>query len=393
MGDYGGKPRLVVVGAGVFGGWSALKLLRAGARVTLVDAWGPGHARAGSGGEGRAIRGVYGGDRRYVEMVARAFEGWSMLERDTGRTIYQPTGALWMTGLDDGYVQEALPILADLGFPIDTLTPKEAARRWPQIHFGDIHHVYLEQRAGALSAREACSLVRDLFVKEGGDYRQGKVIRPDDDAERLSRLALADGSRLEADGFLFALGAWMGSMFPDLLCDAIQPTRQEIYYFGTPAGDDAWSPHKLPTWIDFGTTIRYGFPDTHGRGFKFADDTRGAVIEPTTQDRRPTPHMIDAARAFIAHRFPALADAPLVEARVCQYANSPDGNLILDRHPTLGNVWLAGGGSGHGYKLGPAIGDLMTQLILEDRPTEPMFGLARLDQIKRETQFQRRTDA
>ena len=366
--------RVAVIGAGAFGGWTALQLRRAGADVTLLDAWGPGNTRASSGGETRVIRAIYGPDRVYVEMVKRAFELWPTLPEP----VYAETGVLWMHRVDDGYVRSSLPILRELGFPVDQLTLAAAKDRYPQIDFHGVKSVWLERRAGALSARRACEVVRDAFVAAGGTYRTERV-RDLDDARRLG-----------ADAYVFACGPWLGKLFPDVVGDRVRPTRQEVYYFGPPAGSDRWSPPHMPIWIDFGQRIVYGIPDLHGRGFKVADDTRGRPFDPTTGSRAPSAEGIARARTLLAERFPELAEAPLVASEVCQYENSPDGNLIIDRHPHAENVWLVGGGSGHGFKLSPAVGDLVTRALLSGADVPAQFKLARLASAgKRKTQFEK----
>jgi glycine/D-amino acid oxidase-like deaminating enzyme len=383
------RPRLAVVGAGAFGGWAALHLLGMGAEVTLVDSWGPGNARSSSGGDTRVIRAIYGPDRVYVEMVKRAFELWATVDTD-GEPIYVETGVLWLHRGDDSYVRSSLPILRELGFPVEQFTIPEATRRYPQIDFGGIQSVWFERRGGALSARRACVAVRDAFTKAGGSYRTGDA-RPGPIANgALSALQLEDGSRIEADVYLFACGPWLGRLFPEVVGDWIRPTRQEVFYFGTPHGSERYLPGHLPIWVDFGKRIVYGIPDIHGRGFKVADDTRGEAIDPTSMDRSPSEAGLTRARGLLAERFPELAKAPLLAAEVCQYENSPDGNLIIDRHPLAGNVWLAGGGSGHGFKLSPAVGEMAAQQILSGKDVIPkMFRLERLgDATKRKTQFE-----
>ncbi|HYC89636.1 MAG TPA: FAD-dependent oxidoreductase [Thermoanaerobaculia bacterium] len=357
--------RVTVIGAGAFGGWTALHLRRRGADVTLLDAWGPGNSRASSGGETRVIRAIYGKDRVYVEMVKRAYELWEQL----GRSLYVETGTLWMHRGDDAYVRGSAPILRDLGFPLEQLSLAEAKKRWPQIAFNGIQSVWLERRAGALLARQACSVVRDAFVEAGGTYRVEQV-----------QPSIVESK--QADVYVFACGPWLGKLFPGI---PIEPTRQEVHFFGTPAGPTSWK--TLPIWIDFGERIFYGIPDTHGRGFKVADDTRGAAIDPTTLERTPSNDSVSRARKLLAERFPGLANAPVLESRVCQYENSPDGHLILDRHPNAPNVWIAGGGSGHGFKLGPAVGELLADAITKDREIPPLFRLARLQDGKRSTQW------
>src|SRR5438445_5225564 len=268
-------PRIAVVGAGAFGGWTALHLLRLGAQVTLVDSWGPGNARSSSGGDTRVIRAIYGPDRIYVELVKRAYELWATIDTSKDEPLYIETGALWMHRGDDAYVRSSLPVLEELGFPVDKLAVADAAKRYPQIDFHGVKSVYFERRAGALSARRACGVVRDAFVKAGGRYRTGSV-----KAGSLGPLRLEDGSSVEADVYVFACGPWLGRVFPDVVGDRVRPSRQEVYYFGTPRGSERYRAGNLPIWIDFGERIIYGIPDIAARGFKFADGTRGDAVDP-----------------------------------------------------------------------------------------------------------------
>ena len=382
--------RVAVIGAGAFGGWTALHLQRLGAKVELIDAWGPGNARASSGGETRVIRAVYGADRVYVELVKRAWEHWEQLATTTGETLSVETGALWMLRGDDAYVRAAAPILAELGFPLEQFAIEEAAKRWPQIAFDGVRSVWLEHRAAALFARRACTVVQEAFVNAGGSVRLTKAEPGAIANGSMSGLRLEDGSRLDADFYVFACGPWLGRLFPDVLGDAVKPTRQEVFYFGVPAGSDRFRPERFPTWLDFGERIFYGIPDIGNRGVKIADDTRGEEIDPTTLDREPSPAGIARARALLAERFPELANAPLLSAEVCQYENSPDGHLIIDRHPHASNVWLAGGGSGHGFKLSPAVGEIVARAIVADGDVPQQFRLERLRDAKTRTQFESR---
>jgi glycine/D-amino acid oxidase-like deaminating enzyme len=158
----------------------------------------------------------------------------------------------------------------------------------------------------------------------------------------------------------------------------ITPTRQEVFFFGTPAGDPRFTEAQLPTWIDGGKNPFFGVPGNHWRGFKIADDTRGQVIDPSTVEREISQEKLANARAYLRMRFPALANAPLLESRVCQYENSTDHNFILDRHPEAENVWLAGGGSGHGFKHGPVIGEMVADAVVGVKPPPKEMGLSRL---------------
>ena len=372
------QEHVVVVGAGAFGGWTALALLRAGMRVTLVDAWGPGHSRASSGGETRVIRAVYGGVPIYSEMALRAMALWREAEEHWKRQVLFRTGALWMCGADDTYVRRSIAPMKAIGLSVEELSPDDAARRYPQVSFRGVRTVYFEPEAGYLAARAACGLVRDTVVREGGTFRQAWVRPPATEGARLTRVALSDGSTLDADRFVFACGPWMAHVFPDVIGRRIVATRQEVFFFGTPAGETRYDVGTLPTWVHIGARLVYGVPGHEHRGFKVADDTAGAEVDPSTMDRTPSAAGRAAARAILRERFPGLANAPLVEARVCQYEASSDGHFLVDRHPQLENVWLVGGGSGHGFKMGPALGEHVAALVQGRTAVHPLFAYGRL---------------
>ena len=369
---------VAVIGAGAFGGWTALNLLRSGARVTLVDAWGAGNSRASSGGETRVIRGTYGADRVYVEMARRAIALWQENETRWGRKLYHRTGAIWLVGSDETFVRASLPLLRDAGFAFEELTAGAAAARYPQVSFEDVRWVLYEREAGYLTARIACQMVVEAFLAEGGSYRELTVQPGPIAGGEMGPATFPDGTRLMADRYVFACGPWLGRLFPGLV--PVRPTRQEVFFFGTPPGESRFREDRMPVWVDYkcaGPAVVYGIPGNQGRGFKVADDTRGPAFDPTTGDRLATKEGADWVRGFVARRFPALKDAPILESRVCQYEETPDEHFILDRHPNAANAWLAGGGSGHGFKHGPALGERMARMVMEETVIDPFFALAR----------------
>jgi len=378
-------PHVAVIGAGAFGGWTALHLLRRGARVTLLDAWGPGNSRASSGGDTRVIRGMYGAAEVYTRWVVRSFELWREAERAWGLDLYHPTGALWLFRGDDGYARASLPILEAAGLPARRLELPEARRRFPQVAFDGVRSVYVEEEAGYLTARRACQAVARAVAAEGGELRRAVAAPFPEQAVRegrLERLRLADGTDLAADRFVFACGPWLGRLFPEAVGRRIRPTRQEVFFFGPPAGDARFAETACPVWVDFGERIFYGIPGNEHRGFKVADDTHGEEVDPTSLERRPTEDALARARGLLRERFPAMAGAPLLEARVCQYENTADGHYLIDRHPEAENVWLVGGGSGHGFKLGPALGERVAGWVLGDEEPPAQLALPRLDAIE-----------
>jgi sarcosine oxidase len=369
--------RVVVVGAGAFGGWTALELALRGARVTLIDAWGPGHARSSSGGETRIIRATYGGHGVYTQMAMRALERWRDLERRHGAGLLRESGVLWMFAGDDRFASDSARTLTAHGVPFHEIGVADAARRYPQIALDDVRRVWVEPEAGYLFASRACDLVARLAIAAGATSCAAAAAGP----ARVSGegLRLTDGTTLAADAFVFACGPWLGELFPDQIGARIRPTRQEVLYFGTPFGDTRFSDPALPVWLDCADRVVYGIPGGAVRGFKLADDAPGPDMDPTRDDRVVATGAVAAARAFLARRFPALAQAPLVASEVCQYESTPDSHFIIDRHPGDDRIWLAGGGSGHGFKMGPVVGEIVAAAVLGHAAPDPSFALRRLE--------------
>ena len=273
---------VIVIGAGAFGGWTALHLLKKGAKVTLLDSWGPGNSRASSGGETRVIRATYGTGRIYTQMAARALQLWQEYEQQWKLKLFFRTGVLWMTGSDDSYERAALPLMSEAGVRFEKLSAAECAKRWPQISFDGISWSVYEPDSGYLLARRSCEAVLSAFIKAGGEYRQADVMPGQIESNHMQGVKLGSGEALKADSYVFACGPWLGKIFSFLL-PLITPTRQEIFFFGTAAGDLRFTDAQLPVWSDDSKDELKGFPGKHWfygipgnqwRGFKIADDTR-----------------------------------------------------------------------------------------------------------------------
>jgi glycine/D-amino acid oxidase-like deaminating enzyme len=246
------------------------------------------------------------------------------------------------------------------------------------IDFDGIELGLWEPEFGALMARRAVQTVVAEFVAAGGEYRRCAVETPADGDGPLECINMQSGETLYADRYAFACGPWLPKLFPDLLGRRIFPTRQEVFFFRPPSGDRSFGPCALPCWVDFNAgDMFYGFPDLEGRGLKIAHDLHGPPMDPDRDDRLPSPGELTEVRAYMERRFPALRGAPLNEARVCQYENSSNGDLLIDLHPRRPNVALVGAGSGHGFKHGPAVGAYAARLIMGTLAApEPRFALA-----------------
>ena len=371
------KPRIAVIGAGAFGGWTALYLLRRGAHVVLLDAWGPGNSRSSSGGETRVLRGTYGPNQPYSRMAARATQLWKEHEKRWGQLAHR-TGVLWMARAgNDEFERGSLHCLRELGVAYEELSLAEITKRWPQINMEGVGWGIYEPDGGYLLARVACQTVLEGFQTEGGEYKQSAVLPSDLERGVKDGLSLGDGSKLAADQYVFACGPWLGKLFPETIGPKIRSTKQDVFFFGTPAGDARFSEENLPAWADHSDPFMYGIPGNQDRGFKIADDSRGCEFDPDVGERLVSMEGLKKIRQYLGFRFPAMKDAPLLETRVCQYENTPDGHFIIDRHPEAANVWLVGGGSGHGFKHGPALGEMVAELVMEGRDADPLFRLTR----------------
>lgn len=373
---------VAVVGAGVFGAWIAYNLRQAGRTVALLDAYGPGNARSSSGGQTRVIRMGYGEQEIYTRWSMRSLELWKSLFSAAGRpSLFQQVGVLWMARGEDPLTTATLATLQRLGIVHERLGRADLERRWPQIDFGPNTWAIHEPDSGFLMAFHAVQAAVQRAQAAGVEYLQEAVVAPEGKG-RLGSIATRSGKKVQAGSFVFACGPWLPKVFPDLLGERIFPTRQEVFYFGPAPGDARFRQPAMPVWVDFAEAI-YGVPDYMGRGFKVAPDRHGPAFDPDTGSRVVTPETLATVHEFLARRFPGLKDAPLVGSEVCQYENTSNGDFLIDRHPERDNVWLVGGGSGHGFKHGPAVGEYVTARILQGGAVEARFSLATKEKIQK----------
>jgi glycine/D-amino acid oxidase-like deaminating enzyme len=281
---------------------------------------------------------------------------------------------------DDAYERNSLEPLRSAKIRFEELSTKQMKKRWPQINFAEVDWGIFEPDCGYLNARDSCKAVVDAFVAGGGEYRQIPISPVGLGTSLLDGVVLLghDTCRLKADFYVFACGPWMGELFPSIIGKLIQPTKQEVLFFGIPRRQgEYFTDQHLPVWGDHREPFMYGIPGSGRRGFKIADDTRGPTFDPTSGERIVSLETVNNVREYLAFRFPALKNAPLIESRVCQYEQTPDSHFIVDRHPENEKVWLLGGGSGHGFKHGPALGEVMAEAILKDREPARIWSLAR----------------
>lgn len=361
---------VAVIGAGVFGAWTAWHLTRAGASVAVIDQYGAGHARSSSGGESRVIRFGYGDATHYSAMARDSLGWWRALSDRQPLPLFHATGVLWFAPGGDAYTRNSAAWLRQHGVAHSVGDTAWLRDRYPQIRFAEGEHGLLEHDTGALIAGRG---VQAVIADAGLSVRLGRI--PPPEREPGGDYRVGD---MRARSLVYACGPWLAKLFPGLLGGRIRATRQEVHHFGAPPGDPRFAPPALPVWADFNDgAIVYGLPDIEGQGFKIAFDDHGTEIDPDSQPRHASTAEIGRSRAYLQRRFPDLADAPLVHSRVCQYENSSNGDFLIDRLPGHDRVWLIGGGSGHGFKHGPAVGRLVAAHVADPSlAVTPRFSLA-----------------
>lgn len=361
----------LVVGTGVFGTWTASYLHRAGKRVAVIDAVGPAHSSASSGGESRVTRCGYGDKDLYTEWACRSMSEWRALSKKAALPLFHETGVLWIHRDGEEFFEANAKMLTKHGIPFERWPARELKSRFPVLQVATDEAGFFEPQGGGLMARRAVQQMAVELEGAGVAFLHGNVApihAADGVRGALRSVTTIDKQSIEAEQFVFACGPWLDRVCPDAMADRLFVTRQDVLYFATSHAQTG----ALPVWADLPF---YGLPSLEGRGFKVADDTHGSRVDITEIDRRIDPAAENQAREFLARRFPSLAESLLSETRVCQYGNSSNGDFVLDRHPGLENVWLAGCGSGHGFKHGPAVGAHLAGLVLGTQETIPRFSI------------------
>lgn len=378
--------RVVVIGAGVMGAWTALWLRRGGHDVTLIDRHGPGNHLGSSGDESRITRSSHAADRHYPVWQRRALEHWRSLGRESNQELFVQAGVVWLANEAQTFEGESYDALTALGIPVERWSPDDLARRVPVLDPDGVPWVLFEPEAGALLARRGVTATIAAFEAAGGEVITGRVVAVEgpEGARRggeLGRVELDGGATVEAEAFVFAAGPWLPDLFPLTIGSMIEPHRQDVMYFQAPPGDARYSAGAMPAWIDFEGSF-YGFPSFDGISIKACPDWLGPIERCDESARECADATIAASRAVLRRRLPGIADQPLVRTWTCFYEVTPDAHFVIDRHPALADVWIAGGGTGHAFKHGPVIGEYVAALVAGDAavagalaPPDDRFGI------------------
>ena len=382
--------KIAVIGSGVWGASCAYHLNREGVDVELYDMWGPGNSRSGSGGASRIIRLAYGDDKIYTQLTNNSFKFWEELSRDSERKLYDECGMLWLVSQDDSsYIKKSKKHIESIGQSIDQLSKKDAQKKYPIINFDDINEIYFEKKAGALMASRCCKNIVRKFKEEGGKVLLGEVKINEEKLNNNDSISY-DGKGIDADKYIIACGPWNRKLLPKMLGEVTFVSRQEVYYFGVPNDSvTKYNSDSMPCWLDLNSDnpSYYGIPFHLNKGFKISYDERSTPFDPDTSDRIPIPELVKRTKKYLYNRFPHLENHPISETRVCQYENSFDGNFIINYHEANDNVIVLSGSSGHGFKLGPGLGELVKDILINHKQIPKEFDIGRLKNDNSSSQY------
>ena len=372
------QQRILVVGGGVMGLATGCALAaQPDVEVTVLERFQVGHDWASSHGLTRAIRHEYGDAAIYTEMVARSLPLWDALARETGRTLYTETGVLTLGHADDGHTLPGYDVMRAHGLPVERLTAVECRERFPQFQPEAYDAITWNPTGGMLHASECLIALSERLKARGGALREGAHVTGVEPMGSGGRVTLADGTQLIADRVVATVGPWVHDALPGLDLP-VRPTRQQVCYFTDLSTPEKFSVGRFPVFL-VGMN-QYGFPLQGPGWFKVGLHAFGETADPNA-GYEPDEREIEAVLDFLRRVIPDAADARLALVDRCMYDASPDEDFILDVHPDGSGVIIGTGFSGHGFKFGVLIGEMLAALARDLPSPIPMerFRLSRFD--------------
>ncbi len=366
--------KALIVGGGVMGVATGAALAGRGADVTVLERYTLAHDWASSHGLSRAIRHEYGPEALYTAMVARSLVLWDELARETGRRLYTETGVLTLGQPDDGHTLPGFEVMGAVGLPVERLSAAECAARFPQFRPDEYGAITWNPTGGMLAASECVLALADRLRARGGVVREGARVRRVEPSGDGGRVLLEDGATLEADRVIVTAGPWIHDVLPDLALP-VQPTRSQMLYLAG-LSPDSFAVGRFPVFL-VGMSY-YGFPLHGPNWFKVGWHGRGSLADPNAP-YPPDRAQVADVRAFLRRVIPAAAEGATALVDRCMYDMTPDEDFILDQHPAGPGVLIGSGFSGHGFKFGVLIGELLAARALGEPPAFPLdrFRLAR----------------
>jgi glycine/D-amino acid oxidase-like deaminating enzyme len=355
----------IVVGAGAFGAAAADALARRGWGVTVVEQYAPANARGSSGDRTRMLRLGHGDnepaqDGWYIASAARGIAGWKALSVQDGADLLVKTGLVWFARDDDTVERRVAERLTDAGVSCERLDPAGVRALFPGAAVDDLAYGLWEPEAYVMRATAGVEALLRRARRHGARLvtAQARPAGP--------RAVAVDGGELAGDCVVWACGAWMGALLGPVA--PVRPAWQDVLHWNAPG---AW--RDGPAWFDVRERV-YGFPDVDGLGLKAVTHEPGRPFDVDGGERVPDAAAVASMRAYLARRFPGLGDPTLLWGRVMPYEMTPDGHFLVGAHPERPGEWILGGGSGHGFKHAPALGEHLAELIEGREDPVPMLA-------------------
>ena len=379
-----GLPDMIVIGAGCFGGWTALNLQRQGYKVRLIDAWGPGNSRSTSGDETRGVRSSYGdraGEQAAVwgRWAKRSMGKWRDWDATWGREmkiqLFFTTGDLIARATTtDAFIRNNKTMWDKIGARYEVLTKDEVRYRYPQFQLEDMEAFLFEPEAGFVRARRSCEAVAGVFRQFGGELEITRAWPTTQQGGKMPALQTSRGDLVSAGTYVFACGPWLRKVFPVLLGNRMRTPMGSVYYFGSPAGEYRMQYPNCPT-FNFPGATGWPSPPDDNLGFRVRGGGGAQGTDPDVTERVFDKAAMQRTVDFTNLRFPLLRNAPVLKEHACHYESGSGGNFIIDKHPDMSNVWIVGSGMAEGFKQGPVIGEYAANRILcQDKEPELADG-------------------
>ncbi|MER7564103.1 N-methyl-L-tryptophan oxidase [Streptomyces sp. NPDC097941] len=378
---------VIVIGLGGMGSAAAYHLAGRGKRVLGLEQFRPAHALGASHGASRIYRQSYAEGSGYVPLLLRSRELWHQLSADCGQEVFTTTGGLVIGPQDSPMVAGSVRSARDWGLAHEMLDRAELRRRFPTFTPADDEVAFYEREAGVARPELTVSAHLDLAARHGADLRFEEPVRNwRIDAPGNARVTTAKGTYV-ADRLVIAPGAWASRLLRGIDVP-VHVERRVMYWFAPRGGTAPFTADRHPVyvWEDRDGTDIYGFPALDGPdgGAKVAFHTVGSPADPDELDREIHPEEVEAMRAYLRPRIPALADGRFLTGAACTYTLTPDEHFVLSTHPQHPQVTIACGFSGHGFKFVPVIGEIIADLAVEGSTAHPIaaFDVRRFDTVE-----------
>jgi N-methyl-L-tryptophan oxidase len=355
---------VAIIGAGTMGMAAGAFLAQQKVKTLLIDAFDPPHNHGSHHGDTRLIRHAYGEGRQYVTLVKRAQQLWGDLERESGYKIFEKTGVLGLGPSDSPFLHETIEAAKKYELPLQVLNANEIKEKWPGISIPDNFIGCFEAESGLIYSEKAIQAYKELATLNGAQLVTNTPVQQVDmNSEDVVKIVTADNV-FWAKKVIVTVGAWAAKLLPDLKLP-IQPVRKVVGWFETPEG--IYDSANFPSfYVDDKDKMFYGFPNLNGAGLKIGRTDGGQEIDPSQHKQNFGQYETDEGdlRHFLGSYMPE-ANGMLREGKTCIYTLSSDHDFIIDLHPENNNVILACGFSGHGFKFGSVMGEVLSQLAIK----------------------------